>query len=231
MLLNLLFVLFLPTLALAQEQILINKEGRDIQTLAANVGPRLHFHVSDAFGPGDLRISPRDCDVRSAEYFDCTEALRWELGRSLGYETVVFLRPLLLKAEEDRSFPKGVSCSLIELRTLIRRAIWENKTFEGIGFYADGTLSFLEKSQLLVQKDAFLLVNNEPVIVHTVMDVGLCQSAEAVQENYAFKAFVQFTGPAAEQATRVWESKPVDYRLSLQPGQRGFDRTLEIIRP
>jgi hypothetical protein len=82
-----------------------------------------------------------------------------------------------------------------------------------------------------VQKDAFFLSNNEPAIVHSFLDVGLCQQPDFTAETYNFKAYAQFAGPGAGQSTRVWENKPTDYRLSLQPGQRGFDRTLDVIRP
>lgn len=224
-----LLALMLPTVSFAQDQV-VNKEGRDVQTIYASVGPRLRFNSREALALGELRIQPQECEALAEGRFDCTEALRRELSRSAGYETVVLLKPLVLEGD-GTSFPESLSCSLIELRSIIRRAVWENKNFEGLGFYADGSLSFIEKSQMLVQKDAFLLSNNEPVIVHSFMDVGLCQLANFTADHYDFKAYAQFTGPAAEQSTRVWENKPQNYRLSLQPGQRGFDRTLDIIRP
>jgi hypothetical protein len=226
-----LLALLLPTVSFAQEQQVVDKEGRDVQTLYASVGPRLRFNSREALALGELRIQPQDCEVMDDTHFDCTEALRRELSRSAGYETVVLLKPLVLEATEDRSFPETTSCSLIELRSIIRRAVWENKNFEGLGFFADGSLSYIEKTQMLVQKDAFFLSNNEPAIVHSFLDVGLCQKPDFTAETYNFKAYAQFAGPGAGQSTRVWENKPTDYRLSLQPGQRGFDRTLDVIRP
>jgi hypothetical protein len=229
MLLLKLLVLLLPTVSFAEEMA-VNKEGRDVQTLYASVGPRLRFNSREALAPQELRIQPQECVVMDERHYDCTEALRRELSRSQGYETVVLLKPLVLEAEEDRSFPESTSCSLIELRTIIRRAVWENKNFEGLGFYADGSLSYIERSQLLVQKDAYFLSNNEPAILHSFIDVGLCQQPDNLAESYEFKAYAQFAGPE-DQSTRVWENKPQNYRLSLQPGQRGFDRTLDVIRP
>ncbi len=225
-----LLALLLPTVSFAQDQV-VNKEGRDVQTLYASVGPRLRFNSRQALAPGELLIQPQECEVMDDDHYDCTEALRRELSRSAGYETVVLLKPLVLEAAANRSFPETTSCSLIELRSIIRRAVWENKNFEGLGFYADGSLSYIEKSQLLVQKDVFFLSNNEPAIVHSFIDVGLCQQANVLGESYSFKPYAQFAGPLADQSTRVWENKPTDYRLSLQPGQRGFDRTLDVIRP
>jgi hypothetical protein len=225
-----LLALLLPSVSFAQDQV-VNKEGRDVQTLYASVGPRLRFNSREALALGELRIQPQECVVMDDKHFDCTDALRRELSRSVGYETVVLLKPLVLEAQEDRSFPETTSCSLIELRSIIRRAVWENKNFEGLGFFADGSLSYIERSQLLVQKDAYFLSNNEPAIVHSFIDVGLCQQPNFLAETYNFKAYAQFAGPAEGQSTRVWENKPTDYRLSLQPGQRGFDRTLDVIRP
>jgi hypothetical protein len=229
MLLLKLLSLILPTVSFAQDAV-VNKEGRDVQTLYASVGPRLRFNSREALALGELRIQPQDCEVMDDRHYDCTEALRRELSRSQGYETVVLLKPLVLEAQADRSFPETTSCFLIELRTIIRRALWENKNFEGLGFYADSSLNFIEKSQLLVQKDAYFLNNNEPAIVHSFIDVGLCQTPGFLAESYEFKAYAQFAGPE-EESTRVWENKPQNYRLSLQPGQRGFDRTLDVIRP
>jgi len=224
-----LLTFMLPTVSFAQDQ-MVNKEGRDVQMIYASVGPRLRFNSREALALGELRIQPQDCEILDDSHFDCSEALRRELSRSVGYETVVLLKPLVLEAD-GHAFPEMTTCSLIELRSIIRRAVWENKNFEGLGFFADGSLSFVAKSQLLVQKDVYFLSNNEPAIVHSFIDVGLCQETDFTAESYDFKSYAQFQGPGEEQVTRVWENKPQNYRLSLQPGQRGFDRTLDIIRP
>ncbi|HYX39593.1 MAG TPA: hypothetical protein VE954_41375 [Oligoflexus sp.] len=188
--------LILSTASLAQDHI-VNQEGRDVQTLYASVGPRLRFNHRETPGVSDLRILPQDCDRLDNDRFDCTEALRRGLSHVAGYETIVLLRPMIVEGK-DEAFPETMSCSLIEIRSLIRRAVWDNKHFEGLGFYADGSFSFTDKSQLLVQKDVFFLNNNEPALVHSFIDVGLCQDAGFTSPSYPFKAYAQFTGPSED---------------------------------
>lgn len=210
----------------------VNKEGRDVQTLSAKVGARLLFAKSGVLAVDELRIHPSDCVLQDEETFDCTEAVRRDLNLYAGYEAVVLLRPVLFKSVQTTdgpAFPAAMTCSLIELRTVVRKSISDSKRFEGLGFFAADKLVYINKEQLLDQKDAFFLNNNEPAIVHTFLDVSLCQPEG--KPVYEFKAFAQFVAEKNLQTFRVWEALPQNYRLSLDQGRKGFDRTLDVLRP
>ncbi len=209
----------------------VNKEGRDVQTLSAKLAARLLFAKSGVLSVDELRVHPADCVLQDEETFDCTEAVRRDLNLYAGYEKVVLVRPVLFKAVQTAdgpAFPAATSCSLIELRTVVRKSVRDNKRFEGLGFFAADKLVYISKDQLLDQKDAYFLNNNEPAVVHSFLDVSLCQPGG--KSLYEFKAFAQFLGEKSSQTFRVWEALAQNYRLSLD-GRKGFDRTLDVLRP
>lgn len=221
----------------AQGSSIRDKEGKDIQTLSGDIVWQVRLVESNRFAPNELRIKPSDCQLRQDASFDCTEPLLAAMAERAGTEELVLLRPFLIRALETSSgltFPEGEMCSIVQIKTAMRKAVRISSSFVGAGFYAAGELLFVPKERMLAQKEARMLNNNEPAIVDSFYDVSLCQttpSSPQVPSVYEFKPYAEFVSKPEAQVFRVWELLSRNHLLNPQAARPGFDRSYDIIRP
>ncbi len=229
--------LALPQLAFSADRIL-DKEGKDVQTLSGFIVQSVRLVESDLFLANEMRIRPSSCVLLEDGRFDCTKALLSEVNKLASYSSYILLKPFIIKpavaADASSVFPEGLNCSLIEMKTVIRKSLRNNSKFEGLGFYAGDSIYQVSRELLVGEREARLLMNNEPALIDTFLDVSLCRVAGASYTNpkvYEFKPFASFEGKNSGETYRVWEALTRNHALNPASNRQGFDRSLDIIRP
>jgi hypothetical protein len=216
----------------------VNRAGNDVYLLKAFIGDKVIHENMVGFSTNRIEIDLDKCiqiDYLSAYeqlVLDCSAQVQ-ELAKQHGSDKLTpLLRPFIVNGHKSNGtvYTQTLNCSVIEVETAIKNSALNAVSFDGIGFFVNGRLTFIKKDSLHQISQVTLKEKSTPATIHRFIDISLCwrgSMSSSMNQDYELKPYASFFDAKTDTTYNNWENYTGNHIINFR-GSKVIDRGNEL---